>query len=248
MRHYNHVMCNGPCASGRLATSLSGVALAVLTVLSPVPTHAQSSDFWASQFGTPSGQRPQPQQRRERQPERERSAVMKPTSAPAGPDAAAVAERTHQRKANVFVADFGAVTKMVRTEAMASGEHLTAGEIVAAHATLPIGSTVLISDAATGRSLVVRVKDRAVSLKSAVELSAGALVALGIKEKELDKARVRLVPVWVPTGEPLFWPRVSPRENAGSDPASKDKDIASKDALAKDATTAARVVSGPVRE
>ena len=187
------------------------------------PASAQSGDFWSGQFvDQPQTQR---QPRRERPERSERTSVMKPTAATAaapGHDAASVAERTHQRKANAFVADFGTVAKMTRTEMMASGEPFHAGDIVAAHATFPIGSSVLIGDAATGRTLLVRIKDRPVNLKATIELSAAALSALGLKEKELDKARVRLVPVWVPTGEPLFWPRLSPKELASKDPAPKE--------------------------
>lgn len=231
-------------ARGAPTAVLAAVTVFVLVSAAVTPARAQTNEFWASQFGEQSTPRAQP--RRERERERERSAVMKPSSSPSGPDAASVAERTQQRKSNLFVADFGTVAKMIRTEPMASGEPLIPGEIIAAHATLPIGSSVLVSDVATGRSLVIRVKDRTVSLKAAVELSAGALAALGLKEKELDKARVRLVPVWVPTGEPLFWPRVMARESAGA--GAGVKDVALTDAVAKDARGVARTVAQPVRE
>ena len=214
------------CARAKtVSCSAPARAIALVVVagscLACQPASAQSSDFWSGQFS----EQPQRQSapRRERTERIERSPVMKPAAAtvPAH-DAASIAERTHQRKANAFVADFGTVAKMARTEMMASGEPFHAGDIVAAHATFPIGSSVLIGDAATGRTLMVRIKDRPVNLKATIELSAAALSALGLKEKELDKARVRLVPVWVPTGEPLFWPRLTPKEMASKDTAPRD--------------------------
>jgi hypothetical protein len=132
--------------------------------------------------------------------------VSKPTSASVVPPSEP-AERRDARRANLFVTDFGTVSRMARTEPMANGELFNPQDIVAAHASLPLDSAVLVTEMSHGRSLLVRIKDRAQKPTSGLELSPAALKFLSLAEKDLDKARIRVISVWVPTGEPLFWPR-----------------------------------------
>lgn len=207
----------------RRIAQCAGVLLAAATTLPlpfAAPARAQNADFWSGGFAAPT--------RASTQVRRERAALSKPSVASGTGDATSVAERLQQRKANAFIVDFGAVSRMARTEPMAGGEPFRPDEIVAAHASMPINSTVLVTDVGSGRTLLVRIKDRPINLKSTIELSPGALASLGIREKDLDKVRVRLMSVWVPTGEPLFWPRLGPRNIAGKDGGSRDLATASR--------------------
>lgn len=174
------------------------------------PAVAQSSEqFWASTL-TPAGK---PSTARGSQTRR--SSVSRPASTDAIVPLANRHSRLERRAAqqsNVFLADYGAIVRMTRSEPMASGEPFNPQDLVAAHASLPIGSSVLVSELQSGRSVVLLVKDRSNVGGAALELSPAALRVLGVPDKTVDKARVRLMAVWVPTGEPMFWPRLGPAD------------------------------------
>lgn len=63
----------------------------------------------------------------------------------------------------------------------ASGERMNPNSFVAAHRSLPFGSTVRVTSIATGRSVVVRVIDRGPFIKGrCVDLSWAAAKSIGI--------------------------------------------------------------------
>lgn len=194
-----HSKCRA--AAIRLLPRLAA-ALVLGAAAFPAPVHAQSPDqFWNSAFppSVKSGQG-------SRGGQTTRTSVSRPTAASAVPPAEPV-ERRDARRANVFLADFGSVARMMRTEPMANGELFNPQDLVAAHASLPLDSAVLVTETTHGRSLLVRIKDRTQRLTAGLELSPAALRYLSLADKDLDKVRVRVISVWVPTGEPLFWPR-----------------------------------------
>ena len=63
----------------------------------------------------------------------------------------------------------------------ASGEHMNAGAMTAAHRTLPFGTRVAVLNNRTGRSVVVRINDRGPFVAGRViDLSPAAAHAIGV--------------------------------------------------------------------
>jgi rare lipoprotein A len=63
----------------------------------------------------------------------------------------------------------------------ASGEHMNAGGMTAAHRTLPFGSSVTVVNRNNGRSVVVRINDRGPFVRGRViDLSPAAAQAIGV--------------------------------------------------------------------
>jgi rare lipoprotein A len=63
----------------------------------------------------------------------------------------------------------------------ASGERFNPSAMTAAHRTLPFGTRVRVTNARTGRSVVVRINDRGPHVKGrAIDLSSGAATAIGM--------------------------------------------------------------------
>jgi rare lipoprotein A len=63
----------------------------------------------------------------------------------------------------------------------ASGEHMRAGELTAAHRTLPFGTRVTVVNRSNGRSVVVRINDRGPFVRGRViDLSPAAARAIGV--------------------------------------------------------------------
>jgi rare lipoprotein A len=80
------------------------------------------------------------------------------------------------------------------------------GALTAAHPTLPFGTQVLVTDVASGRSVVVRIADRGPSTKGRIiDLSPAAATQLGMRQE--GTAQVRLE---------IFHP---PSETSGAKPA-----------------------------
>ena len=76
----------------------------------------------------------------------------------------------------------------------ASGEAFDMHALSAAHPTLPLGSTVLVTNLASGRSVRVRINDRFPGRPGVViDLSSRAAAAIGIAE--LGRAPVALIPI-----------------------------------------------------
>lgn len=74
----------------------------------------------------------------------------------------------------------------------ASGETFDMWAMTAAHPCLPMGTRILVTVLATGRSLLVTVNDRLPSRRRILDLSAGAARALGIAGRGV--AEVQLSP------------------------------------------------------
>jgi rare lipoprotein A len=75
----------------------------------------------------------------------------------------------------------------------ASGEPFDMNELTAAHPTLPLNSHVLVTNLATGRSVVVRINDRGPYLGDRIiDLSARAATDLGIKKDGIARVRIEL--------------------------------------------------------
>jgi rare lipoprotein A len=73
----------------------------------------------------------------------------------------------------------------------ADGERHDATELTAAHPSLPLGTQVLVTDLATGRSVVVRISDRGPHARGRIiDLSTAAAKALDMRQDGV--ARVRL--------------------------------------------------------
>ena len=63
----------------------------------------------------------------------------------------------------------------------ASGERFNPGAMTAAHRTLRFGTRVRVTNARTGRSVIVRINDRGPFVKGyAIDLSSGAARAIGM--------------------------------------------------------------------
>ena len=63
----------------------------------------------------------------------------------------------------------------------ASGEHMNAGALTAAHRRLPFGTMVTVVNNSTGRSVLVRINDRGPFVHGRViDLSPGAAHAIGV--------------------------------------------------------------------
>lgn len=75
----------------------------------------------------------------------------------------------------------------------------------AAHAELPAGTQLLVTDVTSGRAVLVTVAARQTpASETVIDLSPAAIEALGGR----PPAQARLVVVWRPTGEPTFFPVV----------------------------------------
>jgi len=75
----------------------------------------------------------------------------------------------------------------------ASGTAPGSGALVAAHPTLPFGTQVLVTDLASGRSVVVRVADRGPSTKGRIiDLSPAAATQLGMQQSGTAQVRLEI--------------------------------------------------------
>jgi rare lipoprotein A len=76
----------------------------------------------------------------------------------------------------------------------ASGETVNHGAMTAAHRTLPFGTRVRVTDAATGNTVVVRINDRGPFTGGRIiDLSHGAAQALGIIGKGVARVQIEVV-------------------------------------------------------
>lgn len=77
----------------------------------------------------------------------------------------------------------------------ACGERFRPDAVLAAHPSLPCGARVQVTDLATGRSLVVPVRDRgpARRLGRVLDLSRGAAVRLGMIRRGVIRARLTVL-------------------------------------------------------
>ena len=95
-----------------------------------------------------------------------------------------------------------------------SGEVFNPAGLTAAHATLPLGTRLLVVREDTGASVQVTVNDRIGTLRRVIDLSRGAAEAIGLVD--IGLAQVRLVAdgdgVLVPS--PAFAPTSNPQPHA----------------------------------
>jgi rare lipoprotein A len=76
----------------------------------------------------------------------------------------------------------------------ASGEKFNAGELTAAHRTLPFGTRVRVTNVATGRSVTVRINDRGPFVPGRiVDVSYSAADTLGIVGRGVAKVKLDVV-------------------------------------------------------
>ena len=75
----------------------------------------------------------------------------------------------------------------------ASGETPRSGALVAAHQTLAIGTDVMVTELASGRSVVVRVIDRGPFTKGRIiDLSSAAAAQLGMRQDGVAQVRLEI--------------------------------------------------------
>jgi rare lipoprotein A len=68
-----------------------------------------------------------------------------------------------------------------------------AGALTAAHPTLPFGTQVLVTDVASGRSVVVQIADRGPSTKGRIiDLSPAAATQLGMRQDGTAQVRLEI--------------------------------------------------------
>jgi rare lipoprotein A len=76
----------------------------------------------------------------------------------------------------------------------ANGERYNPGGLTAAHKTLPFGTKVRVTNANTGRSVVVRINDRGPFIRGRIiDLSVGAARAIGLTSSGVAPVRMDVV-------------------------------------------------------
>lgn len=76
----------------------------------------------------------------------------------------------------------------------ASGTAYNKNALSAAHKSLPLGSTVKVTDTRTGRSVVVKINDRGPYVRGRViDLSRAAAQEIGLTEKGLAKVKIEVL-------------------------------------------------------
>lgn len=86
------------------------------------------------------------------------------------------------------------IASFYRPTRTASGEKANAGELTAAHRTLPFGTRVRVTDVATGKSVTVRVNDRGPFIPGrVVDVSHSAAESLGITGRGIAKVKLDVV-------------------------------------------------------
>ena len=76
----------------------------------------------------------------------------------------------------------------------ASGIRQDAGDLSAAHPSLPFGSKVVVTNLRNGRSVIVRINDRGPFIRGRIiDLSFGAAKAVGLHDSGVAKVRVAVM-------------------------------------------------------
>jgi rare lipoprotein A len=82
----------------------------------------------------------------------------------------------------------------VQGRLMASGERFDERALTAAHRTLPLGTTVLVTNLSNGRSVTVCIKDRGPAIGARlIDLSRAAAAILGFVDRGLARVRVQVL-------------------------------------------------------
>jgi len=122
----------------------------------------------------------------------------KASSVPNGHAAVATNEHhpfvTNKHAVETPNASYGLASFYGHESQTASGEKFNAGELTAAHRTLPFGTRVRVTNVATGQSVTVRVNDRGPYVPGRiVDVSYSAAETLGIIERGVAKVKVDIV-------------------------------------------------------
>ena len=113
------------------------------------------------------------------------------TRAPMEPSARAVAPARAHAHAGATARDGSAGT---RDGTVGVASYYDAAGLTAAHRTLPFGTRVRVTNAANGRSVVVRIADRGPFIRGrSIDLSHSAAHAVGMTEAGLAKVRLEVL-------------------------------------------------------
>lgn len=107
---------------------------------------------------------------------------------------AARTQTARTQNARTQVASNGVASFYSHGSRTASGEKFNAGELTAAHRTLPFGTRVRVTNLTTGRAVTVRVNDRGPFVKGRViDVSRAAAQSLGMVGKGVAKVKLDVV-------------------------------------------------------
>lgn len=77
---------------------------------------------------------------------------------------------------------------------MATGERFNEGALTAAHRTLPLGTTVRVTNLLNGRSVLVSIMDRGPMIATRlIDLSRAAAIELGFIDRGLTRVKIEIV-------------------------------------------------------
>jgi len=100
----------------------------------------------------------------------------------------------NRRVARTQSASDGLASYYSQGERTASGEKFNAGELTAAHPTLPFGTRVRVTNVATGRSVTVRINDRGPFVNGRViDVSHSAAQSLGMVGQGVARVKLDVV-------------------------------------------------------
>jgi rare lipoprotein A len=115
------------------------------------------------------------------------------TRAHGSADAKHTASRADDKQAEKQPASYG-LASFYRPTHPANGEKPEAGELTAAHRSLPFGTRVRVTNVATGQSVTVRVNDRGPFIPGrVVDVSHSAAQSLGIVGQGVAKVKLDVV-------------------------------------------------------
>lgn len=117
-------------------------------------------------------------------------AVAPPAAAPPAP----VAPPPRQTRANSATVKASFQGDRTAGHLTASGEPYDPDDLTAASKTLPIGSTVLVTNPTTGKSVKVRINDRGPHVRGrSLDLSTRAAKEIGIADKGVARVKVNRI-------------------------------------------------------
>lgn len=126
-----------------------------------------------------------------------------PTRAPAmvtPPPAVPAASRTSAKGSKAVRASYQGNAQVGRRTA--SGEIYDPNDLTAASRTLPLGSSVIVTNPSTGRSVKVRINDRGPYVRgTSLDLSKRAAQEIGLTDKGVGRVKIKRVDSKPETGE-----------------------------------------------
>ena len=107
--------------------------------------------------------------------------------------APAAGETTDKQAAETSGGSYGLASFYGHQSRTASGEKFNAGELTAAHRTLPFGTRVRVTNVATGQSVSVRINDRGPFIAGrVVDVSLSAAEVLGMVDRGITKVKLEV--------------------------------------------------------